>query len=153
MSVPSELTKLVGRWLGTNKLFLSADDPGMESVSNACVGLEAGQNFLKINYDWVHEGGYQEGLMLFRVGDDLTADSVWIDSFHQHDDFMNCSGTFETNRISVKGNYTQPEYADWGWRTELEMISEDSFSITMYNVSPDGSEDLAVISEFERVGS
>ncbi len=150
MIIPSSFAKSVGMWSGSNRLYLSEEGPGIESVSNACVGSEANENFLKINYDWVYEDKPQEGLMLFNVGKDSTVTSVWIDSFHQSGAFMNCRGTFENNKISVKGNYTQPEYADWAWRTNLEFVNENSFTFTMYNVSPDGKEDVAVVAKFER---
>jgi hypothetical protein len=88
--------------------------------------------------------------MIYGFGKDAKMTSVWIDSFHQSGDFMNCVGTIEGDKISVKSKYTQPEYADWAWRTTVEFISEDAFEFTMYNIYPDGKEEVAVESRFER---
>jgi hypothetical protein len=150
MSTPENFTKLVGMWEGTNRLIMAPEDPVRDSDSIACVGLEANGKFLKINYEWTFDGKKQEGLMVYGFGKDSRATSFWIDSFHQSGDFMNCVGKFDDRKISVKANYTQPEYADWAWRTEVEYIDENSFSFTMFNVSPDGTEDVAVESKFKR---
>jgi Protein of unknown function (DUF1579) len=150
MNIPENFKKLAGEWNGSNRLFMSADEPGTESISTASVGFEVNEKFLKINYDWVYEGKKQTGLMLFCFAKDSNITSVWVDSFHQSGAFMNCIGTLENDKISVKSNYTQPEYADWAWRTTVEPIGENSFNFTMYNVSPDGNEDIAVESKFER---
>ena len=150
MNVTENYQKLVGVWDGTKKLFMSPDDPGAESNAVACVGLEAHGNFLKINYEWAFEEKPQEGLMVFGFGKESKMTSVWIDSFHQSGDFMCCRGTIEGDKISVKANYTQPEYADWAWRTNLEFLTEDSFSFSMFNIEPEGLENLAVEATFAR---
>lgn len=150
MNVSENFQSLVGMWDGYNKLYLSPEDPVRESTSVACVGLEAKSKFLKINYEWTYNEKHQEGLMIYGFGKESKMTSVWIDSFHQGNDFMNCVGTIEGDRISVKAHYTQPEYADWAWRTTLEFISENSFEFKMYNVEPNGTEHIAVESKFER---
>jgi Protein of unknown function (DUF1579) len=151
MNIPENFNKSAGDWHGTNSLFLSEDNPGIESASTATVGFEANEKVLKINYDWAYEDKIQTGLMMFCFGKDSNVTSVWIDSFHQNGTFMNCLGTIENGKISVRGNYTQPEYADWAWRTTVEADGKNSFNFTMYNVSPDGNEDIAVESKFERI--
>lgn len=150
MSVTENFKKLVGMWDGSNRLTMSPEDPIRESESVACVGLEANGKFLKINYEWSFDGIQHEGLMIYGFGKDSKITSVWIDSFHQSGDFMNCVGTIEGDKISVKAHYTQPEYADWAWRTNVEYHDENSFSFTMYNVFPDGKEMVAVEAKFER---
>lgn len=150
MSVTENFQKLAGIWDGTNKLYLSPDEPVRDSKAEACVGLEAHSKFLKINYEWAFEGKPHEGLMLFGFGKESKMTSVWIDSFHQSGDFMNCNGSIEGDKISVKANYTQPEYADWGWRTNVEFINENSFSFTMFNIEPNGTEHITVEANFER---
>ena len=150
MSVTENFKKLVGMWDGSNRLIMSPEDPIRESESVACVGLEANGKFLKINYEWSFDGTQHEGLMIFGFGKDLKITSVWIDSFHQSGDFMNCIGKIEGDKISVKAHYTQPEYADWAWQTTVEFISENEFEFIMYNVFPDGNEAVAVESKFAR---
>jgi hypothetical protein len=150
MKVTENFAELVGMWSGSNRLTMAPEDPVRDSESTACVGLEANGDFLKINYEWSFDGKPHEGLMIFGFGKESKMTSVWIDSFHQSGDFMNSVGTIEGDKISVKANYTQPEYADWAWRTNVEFISENSFTFTMYNVFPDGNEVVAVESKFER---
>jgi Protein of unknown function (DUF1579) len=150
MNVTENFKKLVGMWDGSNRLTMSPEDPVRDSESAACVGLEANEKFLKINYEWSFDGKPHEGLMIYGFGKESKITSVWIDSFHQSDGFMNCVGSIEGDKISVKANYVQPEYSDWAWRTNVEFISEDSFTFTMFNIEPDGTEHVAVESEFER---
>ncbi len=150
MSITENFKKLVGMWDGSNRLTMAPEDPVSDSNSAACVGLEANGKFLKINYEWSFDEKPHEGLMVFGFGKEAQATSVWIDSFHQSGDFMNCVGTFDDSNISVKAHYTQPEYSDWAWRTTVEFINEDAFNFTMYNVFPDGNEAVAVESKFTR---
>lgn len=56
----------------------------------------------------------------------------------------------ENNLVSLKGSYQVPEHPDRGWRTVIESENSDSFKITMFNVSPEGVEDLAVEAIYER---
>lgn len=148
--IPENFANLVGMWDGTKKLIMSPEDPVRESESIACIGLEANSKFLKINYEWTFEGEKQEGLALFHVGKEQQAKSVWIDSFHQGGDFLVSNGSLTNGVISTKANYTQPEYSDWAWRISLETTDENSFSITMFNIFPDGNEELAVDARFKR---
>ena len=52
--------------------------------------------------------------------------------------------------IKMKGFYAVPEHPDWGWLTIIQPENENSFKIIMYNVSPEGEEDLAVEIELKR---
>ena len=150
MSLPEKFAKLVGNWDGSKRLILSPEDPIRDCDATACVGLEANGKFLKINYEWSFEGERQEGLIIFRVDKEAKAKSVWFDSWHQGDDFMNATGTLTDGQISVKAHQTQPEYSDWAWRTTLESIDDNSFAFNMFNVFPDGKESAAVEMKFKR---
>ena len=152
MSIPENFEKLTGEWMGTNRLHVPwmADDPIKESNSNASISFAANAKFFKLEYDWVYEGQRQEGLLIIFVDKESKASMVWFDSWHQSAGFMNCEGTFSDGKISVKGFYKVPEHPDWGWRTDLETEDSDSFKSTMYNVSPEGQEDLAVEGNFQR---
>jgi hypothetical protein len=154
MSVPEILEKLVGKWRGINRLYTTwiPDNPVRETVSRAIIELTARGRFLKIEYDWAFEEAIQEGLIL--IGDEKDSDSIkafWIDSWHLSDKFMVSEGVRGTGgAISLKGFYAVPDHPDWGWRTVFEPERDDSFKITMYNVSPEGEETLAVEMEFKR---
>lgn len=154
MSVPEILEKLVGKWRGINRLHTTwiPDNPVRETVSRAIIELTARGRFLKIEYDWAFEEAIQEGLIL--IGDEQDSDSIkafWIDSWHLSDKFMVSEGVRGTNgTISLKGFYAVPDHPDWGWRTIIEPECDNSFKITMYNVTPEGEESLAVEMEFKR---
>ena len=123
-----------------------------ESPSEAIIDFSAQGKFLKIEYDWIFESVRQEGLIL--LGNENDSDlikSFWIDSWHLSDKFMVSEGErTENGAISMKGFYTVPENPDWGWRTIIESENENSFKIVMYNVTPEGVEDLAVEAIYER---
>ena len=107
--------------------------------------------FLSIEYTWSYEGEVQEGLLI--VGCDSDSDAVqavWTDSWHSKNVLMLCNGTVNSDGgISVMGHYSVPEHPDWGWRTEI-IPNEDGFRYAMYNVSPEGAEDIAVETDFVR---
>jgi hypothetical protein len=108
--------------------------------------------FLSIEYTWSFEGDPQEGL--FILGCDPRTDevqAVWTDSWHSKNVLMLCNGSRNSEgRISVLGHYAVPEHPDWGWRTEI-VPGPDSFRYAMYNISPEGVEEIAVETDFERV--
>jgi hypothetical protein len=52
--------------------------------------------------------------------------------------------------IDVRGSYAAPPGPNWGWRTVIETPDDDSLRIVMYNVSPEGKEDLAVDAVYRR---
>lgn len=79
----------------------------------------------------------------YTKADSVTA--VWVDSWHVGDKFMICRGVTEGDgAISVRGSYGVSSGPDWGWRTVVGRGDDGSFRMVMYNVSPDGKEELAV---------
>jgi hypothetical protein len=152
MSSNRKLSNLVGTWKGTNRLHT----PWMpkkihESESTAVVRSKMNGQFLSIEYTWSYEGEIQEGMLV--VGYDSKTDeaqAVWTDSWHSKNVLMLCNGTVGRDAgISVTGHYAVPENPDWGWRTEI-IPNDESFRYLMYNLSPDGVEDLAVETQFTR---
>ena len=150
MSIPENFKKLTGEWKGVNRLHTTwiEENPVQESASVASVKRAASGKFLKIEYDWVFENQNQEGMFLIgSEKDSVQAKAFWIDSWHMNDKVMICDGNFAENSILFKGFYEVPNHPDWGWRTDIIFSDENSFKIVMYNVSPDGAEDLAVEAE------
>lgn len=153
MSIPENFRNLIGDWKGKNCLYTTwiIENPVRESVSIANVKLAANEKFLKIEYDWIYEDKTQEGLLL--IGSEKNSNEVkafWIDSWHMSDKFMTCDGNFSNNSILMKGFYEVPNHPDWGWRIDIHFENENSLKIVMYNVSPEGEEDLAVEAEYTR---
>jgi hypothetical protein len=152
MSLNDDLAKYVGTWTGTNNLYLSwLPDPLRQSQSTLNVSLKANGQFVAFEYTWAYEGKPQEGIIL--LGCDTKSDAVqtvWTDSFHSSHTFMLSDGKVaENGEISVKGYYKVEGHPDWGWRTDI-IPGDEKLRIVMYNVSPEGEEELAVETDFIR---
>jgi Protein of unknown function (DUF1579) len=153
MSVPKKLGELVGNWSGINRLWLSwhEDKTPKESDSTVTIEFAAKRKFININYTWIYEDETQEGQIL--LGHEKESDkikAVWIDSFHMSDKFMINAGNVENDVISIKGFYSVPENPDWGWRTVIDFADDKTFKIVMYNVTPEGEEEIAVEAIYTR---
>ena len=152
MSIDQRLYDLSGTWTGTNRLHTTwLEEKLKESPSTANVRSKMNGQFLSIEYTWSYEGKLQEGLLI--VGSDPKSDAVqavWTDSWHSKDVLMLCNGEINSGGgISVMGHYSVPDHPDWGWRTEV-IPTEDGFRYAMYNVSPEGVEEIAVETDFVR---
>ena len=78
---------------------------------------------------------------------------TWIDSWHMSDRSIVYTGKIDpAGVITLVGSYEAPPGPDWGWRTVIEPVSEDSFKILMYNVTPEGEEAIAVENWYSRAG-
>lgn len=152
MSIDQKLYDLAGVWKGTNRLHVPwMPEKLKESESGANVHSKMNGQFLYLEYTWSYEGEPQEGLLI--VGGDPKSDAVqavWTDSWHSKDVLMLCNGSIAGDGgISVVGSYAVPDNPDWGWRLEI-IPNDDQFRFAMYNVSPDGAEELAVETDFQR---
>lgn len=144
---------LIGVWTGENLLHLSWLTPtDYQSLSELTVATAVKGKFLTFNYQWSHENAAHEGLLL--VGFDAEQKLVnasWADSWHSSVKPLALSGTIdEAGAIDVRGNYEVPNHPDWSWRIVVKTI-DDGLQMTMYNVSPEGAEDLAVRADYQRV--
>lgn len=154
MQVPENLSRFVGDWKGNYRLYQSWEEESIfDSETNALVDFTAKGRFLKIEYDWSHQEKPHEGLIL--LGQDKDSDKIiafWIDSFHLSDKYMVSEGDLdEGGNPSLKGFYAVAGHPDWSWRTIFDFQAEDFFKITMYNVSPEGIEYLAVEAAYSKL--
>jgi hypothetical protein len=117
--------------------------PPEASDITATLSPAAGGRFLVLAYRWRREGAPQDGLLVVGT-DDAGATAVFIDSFHQRDAFMPCRGPVSERAVSVEGRYPAPPGPDWGWRITLDWPSAGELRLRMYNLEPDGGEQLAV---------
>lgn len=152
MGVHAKLAELGGNWKGTNKLYLDhLPDPLKESDSTSRVSLKVGGQFVSIEYTWSYEGEPHEGLLILGCdGKSDAVQAVWTDSWHNRDTLMLCDGTVDDlGHVNVTGSYSVPDHPDWYWRTEI-VPGTGSYRYVMYNVSPEGKEELAVETDFVR---
>ena len=152
MSVNEDFAKFAGHWKGINNLYLSSQPDSLRvSDGTLTVSMKANGQFVQFDYTWAYEGEPQEGLIV--LGCDTRSDAVqavWTDSWHSRHTFMVSDGTVnDVGAISVKGYYKVPGYPDWGWRTDI-IPEVDLLKVVMYNVSPEGVEELAVDTEYHR---
>ncbi|HMQ03918.1 MAG TPA: DUF1579 family protein [Pyrinomonadaceae bacterium] len=153
MSVSQAIAECIGNWNGTNKLFLSWEpEPLRQSESELIVSLKGKGQFVSFEYTWSYEGEPQEGIILF--GSDPksnAAQAVWTDSWHSRDTLMVSDGIVnDDGSVDVKGYYKVEGHPEWGWRT-LIVPENVTLKIIMYNVSPDGDEELAVEAAYTRI--
>lgn len=153
MSISDELKGLAGEWTGSNRLHLGdwhPEKPIHDSDATASVRERVGGQFLEIAYTWVYEDKIREGLLI--LGGDNKTDTVnafWTDSWHLAHQAMLCNGTETDGTVSVNGTYKVDGHPDWGWRTEI-IPGSDKFRYNMYNVSPEGDEQIAVEMDLTR---
>jgi hypothetical protein len=146
------LINLAGAWKSTYKLFLSPTHPAQESASRASVRSIAAGRFVQIDYTWAHEGKPHAGsIIIGHQAKDALVTAHWVDSFHNSDKVMACTGSAKPGgAIDVYGTYEAPPGPNWGWRTTIEPRGRSSFRMRMYNISPEGQEDLAVDASYVR---
>ena len=152
MGISDRFSDLFGDWRGTNRLHVPwMPEKLKESPSTAVVRSKMNGQFLSIEYTWSFDGEPQEGMLILGCDPRSNAvQAVWTDSWHSKDVLMLCNGSIDSNGvISVMGHYAVPEHPDWGWRTEI-IRGGDSFRYVMYNVTPEGAEEVAVETNFVR---
>jgi len=154
MGVRAKIGQWVGEWSGTSGLWRRPDDPGRECETTASISLVAREGFATIHYAWSHEGEPQDGLMLVRIAPKPgPIDVVWLDSWHTGGGFMTFRGEADRDgALSALGSYSAPPGPDWGWRIVLSEDDDKSIRVTMYNITPDGQDALAVEARYRRVG-
>jgi hypothetical protein len=145
--------RLLGDWTGNNLLRLSwLPDPDHHSPSTMSVTRAANGHFLVFTYTWVYEGEPQEGwLLVGNNNEQEQATAAFVDSWHMNGKVMACQGTVgEDSVISLLGSYEAPPGPDWGWRIVITPGEGETLGMTMYNITPDGQEDLAVQADYTR---
>ncbi len=134
--MPSLMELATGEYFGTNLLWFMDPDAPEESPTE--VQVEAGQ----IRYTWQYKEAPQSGVLEFSFeGDQVSVD--WTDTWHAAET-MHCKGTRTGDAITVLVSYGAGEGPDWSWRTELRFPGPDQFLMEMYNIEPDGKEQIAV---------
>ncbi len=150
----SELqNNLLGNWAGSNLLRLSWLTPSdFHSPSRMSVKHVAKGKFLTFTYTWNHEDVAHEGVILLGYDEkQKMATAAWVDSWHMSSKIMACEGAIDSQgAIDIRGSYEAPPGPDWGWRIVITPKSGKELQLVMYNISPEGVEDLAVQADYKR---
>lgn len=144
MSALELLAACEGSWVGTYVLQDPATNLDETSPTRLTLARAVGDRFVRLDYTWNYKGRPQQGTALIGFDPATHAASMhWADSWHMGRTVMACAGTCDAQGVvDVRGTYAAPPTADWGWRTVI--TPGDQFRLVMYNISPDGQEDLAV---------
>jgi len=151
MAALDVLAALGGPWQATYQL---RGDPSFESdsPSAATVSPILGGRFVRVDYTWSDRGRPQEGMLVIGHEPETgTVTAVWLDTWHNGNRMMVCTGhMLPQGGIDVRGTYPAgPGHPDWGWHTRVELRGT-TWAMTMFNVSPDGDEALAVTADYRR---
>jgi hypothetical protein len=152
--VHNQLSRLAGEWEGTAKTWFEPDKIADESPVVGTMRLIMGGRFILHEYkgkfgDKPLEGmaiyGYHLGLQRFQC--------AWIDSFHNGSAIMFSEGERGKTEFNMLGSYAYitPELEQhWGWRSTVEINSDDELVLTAYNISPEGNEVKATETTYRR---
>lgn len=153
MSLLEIKNKFVGEWEGNKLLILSWLTPSnFLSHSIMSISSIAKEKGLMVNYSWSHEDIAQEGRIMFAYDSkEKLVTAALIDSWHMNNKIMLCQGTITDQGFDVLGSYQAPPGPDWGWRIVINCTSENTLQMLMYNVTPEGVEDLAVQADYKRL--
>lgn len=141
------LKGITGSWQGTAKTWFEKDVLVDEALSTAEITSILDGRFISYEYQSSLEGKPLTGKMI--IGFDIPYQKFtfsWIDSFHMGTQIMQATGEATENGFSILGSWGNPEYGDqlFGWRTQLEIITNDEIVFTAYNIMPGEEETKAI---------
>jgi len=147
------LASLKGGWTGKTHTWFDPDAPAVEAPSQGSIQLILDGRFAIYIYESRMEDEPQHGMFTFGYNTTLERyEASWVDNIHNNAAIMFCTGAPKPDGFWVLGSYPDPTGGpDWGWRTELETTDPEHLTISAYNISPEGSEALAVETILTRV--
>lgn len=143
--------RLLGDWVGENRLWMNPTEPPLTSRSTLTVASTAQGRFLTLAYTWTFNDQPQDGLLLIgapKAGEPASAG--WVDSFHQSGKVMSCSGQATDTGVCVTGHYAAPPGPDWGWSLSVKASATGELIFEMHNIPPGGAPELAVRAVYRR---
>ena len=153
--VHKALHRLVGNWQGIAKTWFDPAKVEDESAISGTIRPVLDGNFVLHEYKSSFKGKPLEGMALIGYHLDLQQyQCAWVDSFHNGSAIMFSQGKRGDGDMNVLGSYayvTPETEQHWGWRTQMEMVSDNELVITAYNISPEGEETKATETIYKKV--
>ena len=150
-----QLSRLVGEWHGTTKVWFEPGNPVDESPVSGIMRLVLDGRFILHEYKGSFGDKPLEGIALYGYHLDLEKfQSAWVDSFHNSTAIMFSEGDKGGKDFKMLGRYayvTPETEQHWGWRTEIEIVNDEEVVITTYNISPEGEEAKATETVYKKV--
>lgn len=145
------LHALVGNWEGTTRTWIEPEQLFDESLTKGTIRAITSGHFLLYEYSGSVQGEPCEGMMIW--GYDIVRNLfqiVWTDSFHTGTGIINSSGLAPAT-FSAQGKLNNSEECQlWQYRTELELIDNETLLIKSYSISPEGEEYKMIETVLER---
>ena len=139
------MKRWAGTWTGEALTFIDPDRGPEKAKWRGQIELLFGGRFAEFLYAGeVLEKAHQGRLLFAFENDEAQWRTCWLDTFHTGTTLLVSNGPPSDGVISVKGDYFVNGHPRWGWRTELDDRRDDELTFRMFNVKPDGAEELAV---------
>lgn len=147
------LGQMVGNWAGITRTWFEPGKLADESPWQASLRLELGGRFLVHQYEGTIQGKPLSGRATYGYSlERQKFQAAWVDSFHMGSAIMCAEGERTADGFWVLGQYDVPGGVPWGWRTVVSLRKADELVVAMYNISPEGQEDIGVETVYRRVG-
>lgn len=151
-----QLSRLEGEWEGTTKTWFDPEKLEDESPIKGTMRPLLDGRFIQHEYKSSFGEKPITGMAIIGYHLDLQKYQVaWIDSFHNGPAIMFSEGARGTDEMNVLGSYAYvtPEMEQhWGWRTTIEIVSDNEIIIRAFNITPAGEESRALETVYKRVG-
>lgn len=147
------IARFEGRWRGITKTYFEPGVIADESEWSGTIRSILDGMFMLHEYSGSIKGKPLSGAAFLGFNIALGVfESCWTDSFHNGTAMMFSKGPHGSDLFNVVGSYPAPDNSPpWGWRTTIRLIGPDTLNIQMFNITPEGTEALAVDTVYSRL--